>query len=87
MGLDEYLKAKNNTYKISIIKQPFSNQRLNLKLEIFRNLYNNYLKDFYIFFKEVKNIRDDIFSYRCPMFETPNIKGLGEIYQNKQNYI
>ena len=48
MELDEYLKSKNDTYKISISKQAFSKQRLNLKPEIFKDLYKDYLKDFYI---------------------------------------
>ncbi len=48
MELDEYLKNKNNTYKISISKQAFSKQRLNLKPEIFVDLYKDYLKDFYM---------------------------------------
>ena len=48
MELDEYLKSKNDTYKISISKQAFSKQRLNLKPEIFIDLYKDYLKDFYI---------------------------------------
>ena len=47
MELDEYLKNKNGTYEISISKQAFSKQRLNLKPKIFIDLYKDYLIDFY----------------------------------------
>ena len=47
MELDEYLKIKNGTYKISISKQAFSKQRKYLKPEIFIDIYKDYLEDFY----------------------------------------
>lgn len=39
MELDEYLRKKNGTYEISISKQAFSKQRLNLKSQIFIDIY------------------------------------------------
>ena len=47
MELDEYLKNKNGTYKISISKQAFSKQRKNLKPQVFIDIYKDYLIDFY----------------------------------------
>ena len=62
MELDEYLKVKNGTYKISISKQAFSRQRQNLKSEVFIDIYKKYLESFYKDSKsEVKNIKDLIF--------------------------
>ena len=46
MELDEYLKNKNGTYEISISKQAFSKQRLNLKPQIFIDLYKRLFNRF-----------------------------------------
>ena len=87
MELDEYLKAKNNTYKISISKQAFSKQRLNLKPEIFKDLYKDYLKDFYINSpEEVKKYKGyHVLAIDGSMFEIPNTKELREIYKTQKN--
>ena len=87
MELDEYLKCKNNTYKISISKQAFSKQRSNLKPEIFKDLYKDYLKDFYINSpKEVKKYKGYyVLAIDGSMFEIPNTKELREIYKTQKN--
>lgn len=87
MELDEYLKNKNNTYKISISKQAFSKQRLNLKPDIFIDLYKDYLIDFYT------NSKDEVRTYKGynilaidgSMFEIPNTKELREVYKTQKN--
>lgn len=87
MELDEYLKHKNNTYKISISKQAFSKQRLNIKPEIFIDLYKDYLNDFYI------NSKDEVKTYKGyhvlaidgSMFEIPNTKELRELFKTQKN--
>ena len=87
MELDEYLKCKNSTYKISISKQAFSKQRLNLKPEIFKDLYKDYLKDFYINSpKEVKKYKGYyVLAIDGSMFEIPNTKELREIFKTQKN--
>ncbi len=87
MELDEYLKSKNNTYKISISKQAFSKQRLNLKPEIFIDLYKDYLKDFYTNSKEeVKTYKGYyVLAIDGSMFEIPNTKELREIFKTQKN--
>lgn len=87
MELDEYLKVKNDTYKISISKQAFSKQRLNLKPEIFRDLYKDYLKDFYINSpKEVKKYKGYyVLAIDGSLFEIPNTKELREVYKTQKN--
>ena len=81
MELDEYLKQKNNSYKISISKQAFSKPRLNMKPTIFIDLYKDYLNDFYA------NSKDEVKTYKGyhvlavdgSIFEIPNTKELREI--------
>ena len=87
MELDEYLKCKNDTYKISISKQAFSKQRLNLKPQIFIDLYKDYLKDFYINSpKEVKKYKGYyVLAIDGSMFEIPNTKELREIFKTQKN--
>lgn len=87
MELDEYLKSKNETYKISISKQAFSKQRLNLKPEIFIDLYKDYLKDFYKKSpKEVKKYKGYyVLAIDGSMFEIPNTKELRDIYKTQKN--
>lgn len=87
MELDEYLKSKNNSYEISISKQAFSKQRLNLKPEIFIDLYKDYLKDFYINSKnEVKTYKGYyVLSIDGSMFEIPNTKELRELFKTQKN--
>ena len=87
MELDEYLKNKNNSYKISISKQAFSKQRLNLKPEIFIDLYKDYLKDFYINYKEeVKTYKGFyVLAVDGSMFEIPNTKELRELFKTQKN--
>ena len=87
MELDEYLKCKNDTYKISISKQAFSKQRLNLKPQIFIDLYKDYLKDFYINSpKEIKKYKGYyVLAIDGSMFEIPNTKELREIYKTQKN--
>lgn len=87
MELDEYLKSKNNTYKISISKQAFSKQRLNLKPEIFIDLYKDYLEDFYTNAKEeVKTYKGYyVLAIDGSMFEIPNTKELREIFKTQKN--
>ncbi len=87
MELDEYLKNKNNTYKISISKQAFSKQRLNLKPEIFIDLYKDYLEDFYTNSKkEVKTYKGYyVLAIDGSMFEIPNTKELREIFKTQKN--
>ncbi len=64
MELDEYLKNKNGTYEISISKQAFSKQRLNLKPQIFIDLYKDYLIDFYTNYpKKVKTYNGEIINF------------------------
>ncbi len=87
MELDEYLKSKNGTYEISISKQAFSKQRLNLKPQIFIDLYKDYLIDFYT------NYPDEVKTYRGyyvlaidgSMFEIPNTEELREEYKTQKN--
>lgn len=87
MELDEYLKNKNGTYKISISKQAFSKQRQNLKPQIFIDIYKDYLLDFY------NNYPDEIKKYKgfyvCAidgsLFEIPNTKELREEYKTQKN--
>lgn len=87
MELDEYLKHKNNTYKISISKQAFSKQRLNIKPEIFIDLYKDYLTDFYVNSKnEVKTYKGyHVLAIDGSMFEIPNTKELREIFKTQKN--
>ncbi len=87
MELDEYLKNKNNSYKISISKQAFSKQRLNLKPEIFIDLYKDYLKDFYINSKsEVKTYKGYyVLAVDSSMFEIPNTKELRKLFKTQKN--
>ena len=87
MELDEYLKNKNGTYEISISKQAFSKQRLNLKPQIFIDLYKDYLIDFYENYpEEVKTYKG---YYICAidgsLFEIPNTKELRETYKTQKN--
>lgn len=87
MELDEYLKQKNNSYEISISKQAFSKQRLNLKPEIFIDLYKDYLNDFYKNSKyEVKTYKGyHILAIDGSMFEIPNTKDLREEFKTQKN--
>ena len=87
MELDEYLKNKNGTYEISISKQAFSKQRLNLKPKIFIDLYKDYLIDFYHNYpKEVKTYKGyQVFAIDGSMFEIPNTKELREEYKTQKN--
>ncbi len=87
MELDEYLKSKNNTYKIGISKQAFSKQRLNLKPEIFIDLYKDYLDDFYTNSKEeVKTYKGYyVLAIDGSMFEIPNTEALREIFKTQKN--
>lgn len=85
--LDEYLKVKNGTYKISISKQAFSKQRQYLKPEIFIDINHDYMEDFYHNYPEdVKKYKDH---YVCAidgsMFELPNTRELREEYQSPKN--
>ena len=87
MEIDEYLKQKNNSYKISISKQAFSKQRLNMKPTIFIDLYKDYLRDFYT------NSKDEVKTYKGyhvlavdgSIFEIPNTKELREIFKTQKN--
>lgn len=87
MELDEYLKQKNNSYKISISKQAFSKQRLNMKPTIFIDLYKDYLNDFYA------NSKDEVKTYKGyhvlavdgSIFEIPNTKELRELFKTQKN--
>ena len=45
MELDQYLRNKNDSYEITISKQAFSKQRLNLKSQIFIDLYKTTVKN------------------------------------------
>ena len=45
MELDQYLRNKNDSYEITISKQAFSKQRLNLKPQIFIDLYKTTVKN------------------------------------------
>ena len=87
MELDEYLKHKNETYEISISKQAFSKQRLNLKPKIFIDLYKDYLIDFYHNYpEEVKTYKGyQVFAIDGSMFEIPNTKELREEYKTQKN--
>lgn len=87
MELDEYLKNKNGTYEISISKQAFSKQRLNLKPQIFIDLYKDYLKDFYHNYpEEVKTYKGyHIFAIDGSMFEIPNTAELREEFKTQKN--
>ena len=87
MELDEYLKNKNNTYEISISKQAFSKQRLNLKLKIFVDLYKDYLKGFYSnSLEEVKKYKGYyVLAVDGSMFEIPNTNELRKIYKTQKN--
>lgn len=87
MELDEYLKNKNGTYEISISKQAFSKQRLNLKPQIFIDLYKDYLIDFYTNYpKEVKTYRGYyVLAIDGSMFEIPNTEELREEYKTQKN--
>jgi hypothetical protein len=87
MELDEYLKNKNGTYEISISKQAFSKQRLNLKPQIFIDLYKDYLIDFYENYpEEVKTYKDYyILAIDGSMFEIPNTEELREEFKTQKN--
>lgn len=56
MELDEYLKNKNGTYEISISKQAFSKQRLNVKPQIFIDIYRLFNRFLYKLSRRSKKI-------------------------------
>lgn len=87
MELDEYLKNKNGTYEISISKQAFSKQRINLKPQIFIDLYKDYLIDFYENYpEEVKTYKGYyILAIDGSMFEIPNTEKLREEFKTQKN--
>ena len=86
MELDQYLKNKNDSYEITISKQAFSKQRLNLKPQIFIDLYKDYLIDFYDNYpEEVKKYKDYyVFAIDGSVFEIPNTKELRSEYKLEQ---
>ena len=87
MELDEYLKNKNGTYEISISKQAFSKQRINLKTQIFIDIYKDYLIDFYENYpEEIKTYKGYyILAIDGSMFEIPNTKELREEFKTQKN--
>lgn len=87
MELDEYLKNKNGTYKISISKQAFSKQRQNLKPEIFIDIYKDYLIDFYSnYLEEVNTFKGyHVCAIDGSLFEIPNTEALREEYKTQKN--
>lgn len=87
MELDEYLKRKNGTYKISISKQAFSKQRLNIKPQFFIDIYKNYLIDFYTNYpEEVKTYKGyHVLGSDGSIFEIPDTKELREEYKAQKN--
>ncbi len=87
MELDEYLKHKNGTYEISISKQAFSKQRINLKPQFFVDMYKDYLMDFYTNSpEEVKTYKGYcIFAIDGSMFEIPNTKEMREKFKTQKN--
>nr|MBP3680771.1 transposase [Clostridia bacterium] len=87
MELDEYLKNKNGTYKISISKQAFSKQRQNLKPEIFIDIYKDYLIDFYSnYLEEVNTFKGyHVCAIDGSLFEIPNTETLREEYKTQKN--
>lgn len=87
MELDEYLKNKNGTYKISISKQAFSKQRQYLKPQIFIDIYKDYLEDFYHNYPEENKTYKgyNICAIDGSLFEIPNTKELREEYKTQKN--
>lgn len=87
MELDEYLKNKNGTYKISISKQAFSKQRQYLKPEIFIDIYKDYLEDFYHNYPEENKTYKgyNVCAIDGSLFEIPNTKELREEYKTQKN--
>ena len=87
MELDEYLKNKNGTYKISISKQAFSKQRQYLKPQIFIDIYKDYLEDFYHNYPEENKTYKgyNVCAIDGSMFEIPNTKELREEYKTQKN--
>lgn len=87
MELDEYLKNKNGTYKISISKQAFSKQRQYLKPQIFIDIYKDYLEDFYQNYPEENKTYKgyNVCAIDGSLFEIPNTKELREEYKTQKN--
>lgn len=87
MELDEYLKNKNGTYKISISKQAFSKQRQYLKPQIFIDIYKDYLEDFYHNYPEENKTYKgyNVCAIDGSLFEIPNTKELREEYKTQKN--
>lgn len=87
MELDEYLKNKTGSYKISISKQAFSKQRQYLKPEIFIDIYKDYLEDFYDNYpEENKRYKGyNICAVDGSMIEIPNTQEMREEYKSQKN--
>ena len=87
MELDEYLKNKNGTYKISISKHAFSKQRQYLKPQIFIDIYKDYLEDFYHNYPEENKTYKgyNVCAIDGSLFEIPNTKELREEYKTQKN--